>query len=229
MLSTFNDLTDIFVLQCRAILLDMDGTLVDSTAVIHRTWKWFAERHSLPVEPILAVERGRPNREVVQEFGPHLDADAESQMFLEAEKADVEGLTIIPGSHEVVRAAQQGKWAIVTSAERSLAEVRLRTVGIPLPEVMVTSDDIRRGKPDPECYLLAAKKLGVAPGECVVFEDSPSGLRSGLAAGMPVIAVGPYADRSLGAAVFVDDYTEMTITYAAAQERFEIRTPLLIR
>jgi sugar-phosphatase len=198
-------------LRCRAILLDMDGTLVDSTAIIHRTWKWWADRHSLPVEPILAVERGRPNREVIRQFGPHLDADAESELFLKAEKADVEGLTIIPGSHEVVRAAQQGKWAIVTSAERSLAEVRLRAVGIPIPAVMVTADDIQHGKPDPECYLLAARRLDVSASDCVVFEDSPSGVLSGKAAGMPVIAVGPYVDQSIGAALHVRDYREMTI------------------
>ena len=205
-------MTEEFSLHCRAILLDMDGTLVDSTAVIHRTWKWWAEKHSVPLEPILAVEKGRPNREVLRQFAPHLDVDAESRSFLAAEQSDVEGLIIIPGSHELVRAAQQGRWAIVTSADRSLAEVRLRAVGIPIPEVLVSADLIRYGKPDPECYLLAAERLGVRPDECVVFEDSPSGALSGRRAGMPVIAVGSYVDESVGVAVRVPDFTKMSVT-----------------
>lgn len=190
----------------------MDGTLVDSTAVIHRTWHAWAARHGVPVDAILAVEKGRPNREVVQQFGPHLDVDEESRLFLEAEKADIEGLTIIPGSRNAVRAAQQGRWAIVTSAERSLAEVRLRAVGIPLPEVIVTADDIQRGKPDPECYLLAAKRLQVTPQDCVVFEDAPAGVLSARRAGMPLVAVGPYLDESAGAALHIQDFSRLAIT-----------------
>ena len=200
----------------------MDGTLVDSTAVIHRTWKWWAEKHSVPVEPILAVERGRPNREVLRQFAPHLDVEEESRLFLAVEQSDVEGLTVIPGSHELVRAAQLGRWAIVTSADRSLAEVRLRAVGIPFPEVLISADLIHHGKPDPECYLLAAERLGVRPAECVVFEDSPSGALSGRRAGMPVIAVGPYVDESIGATLRVHDFTKMSVTWDA-QSGFEIR------
>lgn len=214
--------SDVLSLRCRAILFDMDGTLVDSTAVIHRTWRWWSARHGVPLEPILAVEKGRPNREVVQQFGPHLDVDEESRLFLEAEKADIDGLTVIPGSHEAVRAAKQGRWAIVTSAERSLAEVRLRAVGIPIPEVMITSDDIHHGKPDPECYLLAAERLQVSPGDCVVFEDSPAGALSGKRARMPVVAVGAYLDESAGAALYIRDFRQLSITLAQ-QNEFEIR------
>ena len=104
----------------------------------------------------------------------------------------------------------------MTSAEKSLAEVRLRAVGIPIPDVMVTADGIGRGKPDPECYLLAAERLGVSAEDCVVFEDSPSGIQSGLRAGMRVIAVGPYVDKKLAFAVHVSDYTQMSISLDAA-------------
>lgn len=200
----------------------MDGTLVDSTAVIHRTWKWWAEKHAMPLEPILAVERGRPNREVLRQFAPHLDIDEEARLFLAAEQSDVEGLTIIPGSHEVVRAAQQGPWAIVTSAERSLAEVRLRAVGIPIPEVLISADVIDSGKPDPECYLRAAERLGVQPHDCVVFEDSPSGVLSGCRAGMQVIAVGPYAVDTSEVVLHVPDFTRMSIAHDP-QTGFTIR------
>ncbi len=200
----------------------MDGTLVDSTAVIHRTWKWWAEKHSLPLEPILAVERGRPNREVLQQFGPHLDIEEESRLFIAAEKSDTAGLTVIPGSYEVIRAARQGRWAIVTSAEKSLAEVRLKAAGLAMPEVLITADMIRHGKPDPECYLMAAQHLDVNPGECMVFEDSPSGLLSARNAGMPVIAIGPFVSGHEAATLCIRDFTEVSIT-SDAQGAFEIR------
>lgn len=209
-------------MECRAILLDMDGTLVDSTAVIHRTWEWWAARHGVPVEPILAVEKGRPNREVLQQFAPHLDVDAESRLFVAEEQNDTGGLQVIPGAHELVRAAQQGRWAIVTSAERSLAEVRLRAVGIPVPEVLISADAIQHGKPDPECYLMAAERLGVAPGQCVVFEDAPAGALSARRAGMTLVAVGPYLDDSVRAALHVQDFTNLSVT-CDEEGRFVIR------
>ena len=189
----------------------MDGTLVDSTAVIYRTWHSWAKRHSLPIEPILKVEKGRPNREVLRQFAPHLDIDEESRLFLAAEREDIAGLTIIPGAREAVRAVQQGPWAIVTSAERSLAEVRLNAVGLPLPDVLISADLIQHGKPDPECYLLAAHRLGLSPEQCLVFEDAPAGVRSGSAAGMPVIAVGSFAGPDSGASAHVRDFTDVSI------------------
>lgn len=214
-LSTDAFTANIAVLHCQAILFDMDGTLVDSTAVIHRTWRRWAERHSLPLEPILKVEKGRPNREVLQQFAPHLDIDEEARLFLAAEIADVAGLTIVPGAHEAVRAAQQGRWAVVTSAERSLAEVRLKAVGLPLPQVLIGADDIRRGKPHPECYLMASERLRVSPRECVVFEDAPAGVLSARQAGMHVIALGSFAEAVEGASVRIRDFRDILIDGAA--------------
>lgn len=176
-------------LYARAVLFDMDGTLVDSSAVIERAWHWWSARHGIPVEPILQVQQGRPNREVLREFGPDLDLDAEAAAFLRFEETDTEGVVPVPGALEAVRQAQQGLWAVVTSADRSLAEVRLQTTGFPLPPVLVGADMITRGKPDPECFLLAAERLRVSPAECIVFEDAKAGVAAGKAAGMPVVGL----------------------------------------
>ena len=200
-------------LRCRAILFDMDGTLVDSNAVIHRAWKWWSARHGLPLEPILAVEKGRPNNEVLRQFAPHLDIDAEAASFLEFETNDLGGLVAIPGAQRAVAAAQGGLWAVVTSAERSLAEVRLRAVGLPIPDVLVGADSIHRGKPDPECYLLAAACLGVSPNECVVFEDAPAGIASAKAASMKVVAIlTSFCKEQLPAGLHIRDFRDLDIS-----------------
>ena len=177
------------VLRAGAILFDMDGTLVDSTPIIHRAWKWWTEKHGIPLAPVLAVEKGRPNREVIAEFAPQLDSVEESRQFIAFEENDTDGLTLVAGADAAVRAAQQGLWAVVTSAKRSLAEVRLSAAGLPVPEVLVAADMISRGKPDPEGFLVAAERLGVEPADCLVFEDSPAGVMGARRAGMAVICI----------------------------------------
>ena len=177
-------------LECRALLFDMDGTLVDSSPVIERAWIWWARRHGVPFEPILEVQQGRPNREVLRQFAPPgLDIEAESVAFRRFEEDDTEGIVALPGVREALAAATKGLWAIVTSADRSLAEVRLKATGIPIPNVFVTADAIRCGKPDPECYLLAAAELGVGAEECLVFEDARAGVAAARAARMRVVGV----------------------------------------
>ncbi len=109
----------------------------------------------------MAVQQGRPNRDVLTEFAPHLDIDEEAALFLKFEEEDIDDVVAIPGANVAVQAAQAGKWGVVTSANRSLAEVRLRATGFPIPEVFISADEIHRGKPDPECYLLGAEGLGV--------------------------------------------------------------------
>ncbi|MGH9593592.1 MAG: HAD-IA family hydrolase [Bryobacteraceae bacterium] len=177
------------VFHARAILFDMDGTHVDSSAVIDRAWLWWSARHGIPPEPILRVQQGRPNREVLREFGPHLDIEAEAAAFLRFEETDTGGVVPVPGALEAVGQARQGLWGVVTSADRSLAEVRLKATGFPVPPVLVSADMIHRGKPDPECFLLAARLLNVDPAECVVFEDAKAGAAAGKAAGMTVIGL----------------------------------------
>jgi len=210
-------------LRCKGILFDMDGTLVNSSAVIERAWKWWAARHSVDLAQIMAVQQGRPNRDVLKEFASHLDIEQEAALFLKFEEEDVEDVVAIPGALAAVRAAQSGKWGVVTSANRSLAEVRLRATGFPMPNIFIGADDIDEGKPCPECYLLGAQALGIEPRDCVVFEDAIAGVQAGRAAGMTVVgAMTSLKAEDLAAHVHVPDFRSVTIT-PDAEGNFEIR------
>ena len=190
----------------------MDGTLVDSSAVIDRAWKWWSGRHSLELAPIMAVQQGRPNREVLREFTPHLDIDKEAALFLKFEEEDLHDLVEISGAKQAVMAAQGGRWGIVTSANRSLAEIRLRATGFPIPDVFISADVIVRGKPDPECYLLGAAGLQVEPRDCVVFEDAVAGAKAGKAAGMIVVGVMTNMTKAdLPADIHIQDFRAVKI------------------
>ena len=170
-------------------LFDLDGTLVDSRVVVARHWAIFAERHGLELEPILAVCHGRRTGDTVAEIAPHLDAAAEAAILDAGEEVDVDGLEVVPGAAELIASLGDRGWAVVTSGHRSLAQRRLRAVGLPVPEVMVCGDEVARGKPDPEGFLKAAAALEVDPASCVVVEDAPAGVAAGLAAGARVIAL----------------------------------------
>ncbi len=200
------------ILRARALLFDMDGTLIDSGGNVHRAYRWWAARHGLPVEPILAVESGRPHHEVMVQFAPTLDADEESRLFAEYEEQDETYTPVIAGAEEALRTAQKGRWAVVTSAKRTLAEMRFRITGLPLPSVLITSDVVQRGKPDPECFLRAADALAVAPSECLVFEDAPAGVEGARRAGMAVIGVGRTA-RLPEDIPTIRDFREIAIRY----------------
>ena len=172
-----------------AVLSDMDGVLVDSWAAIERTWRQFAERHGLDPEVVLGASHGRPTIDVIRSVAPHLDAEAEAAAIDRAQIADVDGLRALPGARELVQSVPAGRFAIVTSASRPLAESRLRAAGLPVPDVLVTADEVESGKPDPAGYLRAACLLGVDPAHSVVLEDAPAGVDAGVAAGMTVIGV----------------------------------------
>lgn len=211
------------ILRCKGILFDMDGTLVDSSAVIERAWKWWSARHSIELAQIMAVQQGRPNRDVLKEFAPQLDIDEEAALFLKFEEEDIEDVVAIPGANAAVEAAQIGKWGVITSANRSLAEIRLRATGFPIPEVFVSADEIHCGKPDPECYLLGAEGLGLHPRDCIVFEDAMAGVRAGHAAGMRVVGVMTNLSApDLRADVHVPDFRSVTIARDTAGE-FQIQ------
>lgn len=214
---------DTTTLRRKAILFDMDGTLVDSSAVIERAWKWWSARHSVELAQIMAVQQGRPNRDVLQEFASHLDIDEEAALFLKFEEEDLDDLVAIPGANGAVNAAQGGRWGIVTSANKSLAEIRLRATGFPIPEVFISADVIRRGKPDPECYLLGAAGLDVDPRDCIVFEDAVAGVQAGKAAGMTVIGVlTNLTEADLRADAHIRDFRGVRIAQDEAGE-YEIR------
>lgn len=182
-------------LPAGALLLDLDGVLVDSQAVVERTWRRWAEMHGLDAARILAQAHGCPSRQTVASVAPGLDVEAEVATLLEWELADLDGLRAVPGAAAFVAQVAPLPWAVVTSGHRALAERRLRTVGLAIPEVLVAAEDVSAGKPDPEPYLRAAEALGVAPSTAVVVEDSPAGVAAGLAAGMRVVALTTTHDR----------------------------------
>lgn len=176
-------------MHCEALLFDMDGVLVDSRAVVERTWRRWAARHVLDPEPILRIAHGRRTSESLRLVYPELAIDEEVAMLDAAELEDLEGLTAIPGAAALLSALPAGRWGIVTSAGRDLAELRLGRAGLPVPDILVTSEEVLRGKPAPDGYLLGAERLGVEPSRAVVVEDAPPGLDAARAAGMRVIAL----------------------------------------
>lgn len=173
---------------CQAILFDLDGVLVDSTTCAGRIWKLWAQEQGLDPERMVHLAHGRPTIETIRMVAPQLDAELETAKIEEREVNDVDGLKALPGARELLTKLPHDRFAIVTSGSRRLATARLRAAGLPVPEKMITADDIVHGKPNPEPYLNGARLLGYRPEDCMVFEDAPAGIRAGKAAGMIVIA-----------------------------------------
>ena len=176
-------------IACRGLLFDLDGVLVDSTPAVARVWTKWAIAHGF--DPVETVRRahGRPSIATIRDLLPNADYAAENQVVLRGEIEDTEGVVALPGARELLNSLPPGSWAVVTSCSRPLAEVRLKTAGLPYPRQVVTCDDVRHGKPDPEPYQKGAFLLGVPASECVVFEDAPAGIRAGKAAGAIVVAL----------------------------------------
>ena len=176
-------------IQCRAVLFDLDGVLVDSTPAVARVWTIWANKHGFAPEEVVRQAHGRPSIATIRELLPNADHAAENREVERGEIEDVDGVVPLPGALEILQALPQTRWTIATSCTRRLAEVRIRTAGLPLPQKMITSDDIMRGKPDPEPYIKAAQLLGLAPTDCIVVEDAPAGIRAGKASGARVLAL----------------------------------------
>ena len=177
------------VLSFRAILFDLDGVLVDSEAVVARSWQRWAERNGLHIPDLVRRATGRRSIETIREVAPQLDADAEAKWLEGLELDDPKDLRLIPGAASLFRSIPEHHRAVVTSGGRALAEFRLVGVGLSVPRALVTADDVQRGKPAPDGYLLAAQQLGAAPGDCLVVEDAPAGIAAGCAAGATVLGV----------------------------------------
>ena len=173
------------------VLSDLDGVLVDSQASIMRAWHWWGERHGVSPEAIDALPHGRPSSEVIPSLAPGLDVAAESLALDRRQAEDVGDVVALPGAAEVLRAFGPDRIAVVTSCTGDLARARLAAAGLEPPAVLVTADRLRRGKPDPEGYLLAARELGADPAGCVVLEDAPAGVEAGRAAGCGSSACSP--------------------------------------
>lgn len=176
------------MIRCSALLFDLDGVLIDSTPAVARVWSRWAAEHGLDPEAVVRLAHGRPSRTTIRELLPGADIDRENREVERREMEDLDGVVLLPGAREILNNLPPERWTIATSCTRPLAEVRLRAAGLPIPETIVTSSDVRIGKPDPEPYLKAAAKLGFAPSDCVVVEDAPAGIRAGKGAGTRVIA-----------------------------------------
>jgi mannitol-1-/sugar-/sorbitol-6-phosphatase len=176
---------------------------------VRRAWQAYARRHRLDPVAVERIAHGRPSRETVRQFTPD-DAEREAALIEAAETTDVDGVVALPGAGAVLRGPQPK--AIVTSCSDALAAVRLRAAGLTAPDVVVSADSVERGKPDPEAFLLGARRLGVAPADCVVLEDAPAGIAAARAAGCYVIALRTtHPDADLAAAdAIVDDLTRLT-------------------
>lgn len=174
---------------CSAILFDLDGVLVDSTRSVDRQWRIWAREQGIDEEKVVSVAHGVRTVEVIRRLAPQLDAEAEVHRLEAREAADRDGVSVMPGAVELVRAIPKGRWCVVTSGMRRLARARLQLAGIEVPAVLVTAEDVTAGKPDPAPYLRGAELLSVPAGECLVIEDAPAGIQSAHAAGMKVIGL----------------------------------------
>jgi len=173
-----------------AFLFDMDGTILTSIVAAERVWAAWALGHGLDVEAFLPTIHGVRSVETVRRLAlPGVDPETEAAAITQAEIEDVEGIEAIAGAAAFLAALPADRWAIVTSAPRELAVRRLAAAGLPTPSVMIAAEDVEQGKPAPDCFLLAADRLGVPARECLVFEDTAAGIAAAEAAGAAVVVI----------------------------------------
>lgn len=181
-------------MQCKGFLFDLDGTLVDSLPVVERSWCHWADRHGIDHQDVLNFIHGKQAITSLRHFlagRPEEEIQAEFKYLEQIEATDTEGITALPGARELLEHLSEAQipWAIVTSGSVPVAHARHKAAGLPTPDVFITAERVKRGKPEPDAFLLGAELLGLAPAECVVVEDAAAGVLAGLNAGSHVIAV----------------------------------------
>ncbi|NHI09922.1 hydrolase [Streptomyces sp. KO7888] len=205
------------VLPARALLLDMDGTLVNSDAAVERVWRRWADRHGLDGDEVMKVVHGRQGYASMALLLPDRPMEqnhADNTRMLAEETADTEGVVAIPGAPEFLASLRGLPHALVTSADVALSTARMAAAGLAQPDVRVTAESVGASKPDPEGFLKGAAELGIAPADCIAFEDSGAGIAAARAAGMRVVGVGPRAGLH-GPDVVVEDLTRVRVESGA--------------
>jgi sugar-phosphatase len=180
--------------HCKGFLFDLDGTLVDSLPIVVRSWCHWADRHGLAHDDVLNFIHGKLAVASIRHFLPgksEAEIQAEFTYLENIEATDTDGIVPLPGALALLNQLNEAgiPWAIVTSGTRPVAHARHKAAGLPTPEVFITAERVKRGKPEPDPYLLGAELLGLSPQACAVVEDAGAGVLSGLAAGCHVIAV----------------------------------------
>ncbi|MGG7797877.1 sugar phosphatase [Klebsiella aerogenes] len=186
-------------MQCKGFLFDLDGTLVDSLPVVERSWCKWGDRFGIPHDEILGFIHGKQAITSIRHFMPgrsEEDIQAEFRFLEQIEATDIDGIVALPGALNLLNTLNEAgiPWAIVTSGSIPVAHARHRAAGLPMPKVFVTAEQVKKGKPAPDAYLLGAELLGIPAQQCAVVEDAPAGLLSGLVAGCRTIAVNVPAD-----------------------------------
>jgi mannitol-1-/sugar-/sorbitol-6-phosphatase len=201
--------------RCSHLLFDMDGTLVDSHAPTVRAYTEWANRYGLDPQVVLRESQGRRTIDSMRALAPQATShEADALALMQREREDMEGVVEIPGAGALLRALPPERWAVVTSADRVLALARLKAAGLPTPGILVSAEDVTRGKPAPDGFRLGAHKLGADPRNCIVFEDAPAGVAAGLAAGSRVIAMSStLSAQELGAEVCLVDMRGVSVTF----------------
>ncbi|MEU4152580.1 HAD-IA family hydrolase [Streptomyces sp. NPDC026659] len=205
------------VLNARALLLDMDGTLVNSDAVVERIWRRWAAEHGLDGDATMKVVHGRQGHASMALLLPDRPREenlADNARMLAEETADMDGVIEVPGAAVFLDALRDLPHALVTSADVALSTARMAAAGLPLPDLRITAESVGASKPDPEGFLKAAAALGIDPSDCVVFEDSGAGIAAGRAAGMRVVGIGERAGQH-GPDVAVPDLTSVKVEASA--------------
>lgn len=211
------------VVRCKGILFDMDGILISSLGSVERSWTKWAELRGIDPAYAISVIHGRRGIDSLTALRPDLDPLKELETLEAFELADGKDITVLPGVCDLLKKLPQDRWTVVTSATERLARVRLDAGGVPVPERLVTAEAVTEGKPHPAPFLAGAALLGFAPEDCVVFEDSASGVQAGRAAGCTVIATTfSHPSESLESANYlVEDLTGIIAT--PTQEGIELR------
>ena len=215
-------------LSCKGILFDMDGILISSLGSVERSWTRWSEMRGVDPAYAISIVHGRRAIESLTFLRPDLDGEKELEILERFELDDTDDIAVLPGVPELLASLPPDRWTVVTSATDRLARVRLASAGLPVPERFINGNSVTEGKPHPAPFLAGAALLGFPPEDCVVFEDSASGVQAGHAAGCTVIATTfSHEVERLGAADYI--VTELTGVTAVTGVALELRFQPLMR